>query len=300
MHVDDSIMVLTADLGFGVLDQIESQFPDRLLNVGISEQNMISVATGMALEGLTVVAYSIGNFPTLRCLEQLRNGVGYHGANVKVVSVGAGFSYGALGMSHHAVEDISIMRALPGFDVVVPSSNFEVASCTAEILRNEGPVYLRLDKSVMPEDSLSEVQVERGKLRKVANGSDIVLLGAGGVMGEALKAAEILQRSGISSTIFTVPFVEPLSLDEFIKSDLDSRPIFTIEEHTISGGLGSKIMELFNDFHFKVGGLQRIGLPRAYTSLVGSQAYLRQHYGLDSDSIADAVVHILKNNSDSN
>lgn len=298
MEVDDSIILLTADLGFGVLDAIESKFPDRLLNVGISEQNMISVAAGMALEGLTIVAYSIGNFPTLRCLEQLRNDVGYHQANVKVVSVGAGFSYGPLGMSHHAVEDIAIMRALPGFDVVVPSSHLEVTACTNEILRAEGPAYLRLDKSVMLEGSSFQMGVERGKLRKILAGDDISIIGVGGVMSEAAKATEILLEAGISSAMYTVPFIEPLSLDEFLKEGCASRPIFTIEEHTITGGLGSKLIELLTDQGIQIRGVRRLGLPRKYVSLVGSQQYLRRHFGLDAYSIADLIAQTLRTSAD--
>src|ERR1041385_4546417 len=122
---DPRLMLVTGDLGFGVLDEFSKKFPKQYLNAGVAEQNMTGVATGLALEGRIVFTYSIGNFPTLRCLEQIRNDAAYHGANVKVVAIGGGFSYGALGMSHHATEDLSIMRAIPGLTVVSPGDDWE-------------------------------------------------------------------------------------------------------------------------------------------------------------------------------
>lgn len=143
---DRDIELVTGDLGFGVLKPFWEQLPDQFVNAGIAEQNMTTVAAGMALEGKTVFTYSIGNFPTLRCLEQIRNDCAYHGANVKIVCVGGGFVYGALGMSHQATEDIAVMRALPGVAVLCPGDLVEAAEATKAIAAYPGTCYMRLGR----------------------------------------------------------------------------------------------------------------------------------------------------------
>src|SRR6185436_4753277 len=143
---DPRIFLITGDLGFGVLDSFEKKFPRQFLNAGVAEQNMTGLATGLAIEGRTVFTYSIANFPTLRCLEQIRNDASYHDANVKIVAIGGGFSYGPLGMSHHATEDIAIMRSLP-ITVVAPGCDWEAAEATSAVAAAKGTCYLRLDKS---------------------------------------------------------------------------------------------------------------------------------------------------------
>ena len=145
--IDPNVFLITGDLGFGVLEEFGESFPDQFLNAGVAEQNMTAIAAGMAMEGRKVFTYSIGNFPTLRCLEQIRNDICYHDLDVTIVSIGGGFSYGQLGMSHHATEDISIMRALPNIEVIIPSSLDEVSGSFNHIIQNQGPKYLRLDKS---------------------------------------------------------------------------------------------------------------------------------------------------------
>src|SRR4029077_18355013 len=144
------------DLGFAVLDEYRQRFPRQFINAGVAEQNMTLVATGMAMEAHVVSTYSIGNFTTLRCLEMIRNDAAYHDANVKVVSVGGGFSYGPLGISHHATEDLAIMRALPGVTVVSPTSLWEVAEATKVITRTPGTCFLRLDKDKGPDGPTDE------------------------------------------------------------------------------------------------------------------------------------------------
>ena len=144
---DPNVLLLTGDLGFGVFENFRKEYPKQFLNVGVAEQNMSMIAAGLALKGKRVFTYSIGNFPTLRCLEQIRNDICYHDLNVTIVSIGGGFSYGALGMSHHATEDLSIMRALPNITCVAPSSLEETKDATFQLYKKKGPSYLRLDKS---------------------------------------------------------------------------------------------------------------------------------------------------------
>src|SRR5882724_10004102 len=166
-------MLITGDLGFGVLDEFEKQFPAQYVNTGVAEQNMTAVATGLALDGFTVFTYSIGNFPTLRCLEQLRNDTFYHAANVKVVSVGGGFSYGQLGMSHHATEDLSILRALPGTEVCAPGSAYETALIVDALVARPGPAYLRLERAAPDYQDDPTIPFEYGRARRLRNGEDL-------------------------------------------------------------------------------------------------------------------------------
>ena len=149
---DRRITLITGDLGFGVLNEFRQRFPRQFINAGIAEQNMTGLATGMALEGRIVFTYSIGNFSTLRCLEQIRNDACYHEANVKIVSVGGGFSYGALGISHHATEDLAIMRSLPGLTVVSPCGLWEAVQAAEAVTRTPGVCYVRIDKSAGPDE----------------------------------------------------------------------------------------------------------------------------------------------------
>src|SRR5450759_2239998 len=193
---DERICLITGDLGFGVLDKFAATFPKQYLNAGVAEQNMTGLATGMALDGRIAFTYSIANFPTLRCLEQLRNDAAYHDANVKVVSIGGGFSYGALGMSHHATEDLAILRALPRVTSVSPSSLWEVAEATTAITKAAGTCFLRLDKDKGPDGPLDEPFV-LGRPRVLRRGADVALIVTGGILSEVVKAADDLERVGV-------------------------------------------------------------------------------------------------------
>lgn len=175
---DPRIMLVTGDLGFGVLDRFAAAYPKQFINAGVAEQNMTGLATGLALEGRIVFTYSIANFSTLRCLEQIRNDAAYHGANVKVVAIGGGFSYGALGISHHATEDIAVMRAMPDVTVVCPGDDWEAAEATSALVSHQGTCYLRLDRSSAATPPSSE-RFELGKARVVAEGNDIALVCTG-------------------------------------------------------------------------------------------------------------------------
>lgn len=184
---DESLFFITADLGYGVVEPFAERFPKQFLNVGVAEQNMTGVATGLALEGRTVFTYSIGNFPTLRCLEQIRNDACYHNANIKIIASGGGFSYGALGMSHHTTEDLGILRALPGVTIVAPGTAWEAGQATAALATQAGVGYLRLDKTAAT-DSGGDI-FSLGKARRLREGEDLTLLCTGGIIAEALAAA---------------------------------------------------------------------------------------------------------------
>lgn len=287
---DKDIVLLTADLGFGVFEEFESRFPGQYFNVGVAEQNMTGVATGLALEGKKVFTYSIGNFPTLRCLEQIRNDAGYHNANVTVVASGGGFSYGALGMSHHCTEDIAIMRALPNVSVVAPGTIWEAGEATRLLAGQDGVGYLRLDKT-QADDNGGDVGggFEIGQSRCLREGSDITLIATGGILEEAVKAAECLAEKSINCRVLSFHSIKPIDTDAIKKAVAETGGVITIEEHNIVGGLGSAVSEVCMDLGIKPDKFKRIGLNDVYSSVVGSQAYLRKYYGMDSDSIIKTI-----------
>lgn len=284
------LLLLSGDLGFAVLDEFIARFPRQFLNVGVAEQNMSGLATGLALEGHTVFTYSIGNFPTLRCLEQIRNDICYHKANVKIVCVGGGMSYGPVGMSHHATEDLAILRSLPGMLVLSPCDCWEASEASRYLLSHRGPAYLRLDKSAAPPTAKSHETFKPGKIRTVREGSDVTLAATGGVLAEALLAADALVENGIFCRVLSVHTIKPLDTDTLIAAASETRGLITIEEHAIDGGLGGAISEVLMEAGAAPGFFVRMGLRNTFSSTVGTQQYLRKIYGLDASAIARTVT----------
>ena len=286
---DDRAFLITGDLGFGVLNEYQERFPNQFLNVGVAEQNMTAVAAGMALEGYKVYTYSIGNFPILRGLEHLRNLVCYHSLDVTAVSVGGGFSYGQLGMSHFATEDIAIMRALPNMCVVSPTEAWETAALTRQIHDKTGPTYLRLDKSIGGTD---QADVQLGRIRSIRDGRDVVILATGGILKEAVEAASLLETEGISTSVLAVHTVKPFDVDSMIEHD--GKLFVTLEEHNKIGGLGGVVSEVIAEQGLSFQGLLRIGLNDEYPTVVGDQNYLRGTHGMTAKTVAKRVVEKLR------
>lgn len=292
------IMLISGDLGFAVMDEFRARFPKQFLNIGVAEQNMTGVATGMALEGRIVFTYSIGSFPTVRCLEQIRDDVCYHDANVKIVCVGGGMSYGPVGASHHATEDLAIMRCLPNMTVVSPSDPWEAAEATRTVTDISGPAYLRLDKSAAAVRKSPGEIFEIGKARVIQDGQDVTLVGTGGIVGEALKAADMLSSAGITCRILSFHTIKPLDVTALKRAARETGGIITIEEHMVTGGLGGAVAESLMEANVMPEFFVRMGLQSCFSSVVGSQAYLRTVYGLDAQCIADAVLQRLSRNID--
>jgi transketolase len=292
-EADPRVMILTGDLGFGVLTKFRDRFPRQFINVGVAEQNMTGLATGLAMEGRIVFTYSIANFATLRCLEHIRNDAAYHDANVKVVSVGGGFSYGALGISHHATEDLAILRALPAMTVVSPCGLWEVRQATHALVRAPGTAFLRLDKSHAPVDPGPGEEFELGRIRTVRPGRAITLAATGGIMAEALRAADALAADGIDCRVLSVSTIKPLDVATLRAAALETGGIVTVEEHTVDGGLGGAVAEALLESGCAPAKFHRIGLRAGFSSIVGSQDYLRAAYGMDAPAIAAAVRRLL-------
>lgn len=291
---DPKITLVTGDLGFGVFNQFQEQCTAQFLNAGVAEQNMTGIATGLALEGRIVFTYSIGNFSTLRCLEQIRNDACYHNANVKVVSIGGGFSYGALGISHHATEDLAIMRSLPDLTVVSPCGLWETAQATKAIIDMPGTCFLRLDKSSgsdAPKDSTEEYRL--GQARILKKGSDVSIIVTGGILEEVQQASDLLESKGISVQIISMHTLKPLDEETIIKAAKTTDAVVTVEEHTIHGGLGGAVAETLMDNTVYPKRFLRIGLEAGFSSIVGSQKYLRKQYGLDAKAITERIQSLM-------
>lgn len=281
---NENIMLITADLGFSVIEKFKERFPNRYINVGIAEQNMATVAAGLALEGNTVFIYSIGNFPTLRCIEQIRNDICYHNANVKILAVGSGFAYGTLGMTHHATEDLAIMRALPNMKVFTPCDSISAEAIAQDICKINGPCYVRLERGGEPEIFSQNEKFEIGKLKEIRKGYDIAVITIGTVINEAIKAADILREQNNYISVYSVYSLKPIDKEQILEIAKKYNYIITVEEHQITGGLGSIIAEIIaeNNMNTKI---IRLGLNDEFTSVVGNQEYLREIYKIDYKTI---------------
>lgn len=290
---DKNVYLITGDLGYGVLKPFWEQLPNQFINAGIAEQNMTSFAAGMALEGKTVFTYSIGNFPTLRAIEQIRNDCAYHNANVKIVCVGGGFVYGSLGMSHHATEDLAIMRALPDVTVLAPGDLVEAEYTTRAIYNHQGTCYLRLGRGgeKLIHDKLDNFQI--GKAIKIKDGEKIAIFSTGAIFDEAIEASELLEEKGIRTAVFTFPTVKPIDRHTIQNCAELYDLIVTVEEHNIIGGFGSAVSEVLAELAGTKARILKIGLDDRYSSIVGSQKYLRDVYGMSAARIEEKVKAVL-------
>jgi transketolase len=286
---DPRIMLVTGDLGFAVLNDYSKRFPTQFLNAGVAEQNMTGLAVGMALEGRVVFTYSIANFPILRCLEQIRNDAAYHGANVKVVSIGGGFSYGPLGISHHATEDLAIMRAIPDVAVISPGCLWEVQEAVAALVATPGTAYLRIDKSSAGRTNREGEKFELGKMRQLRDGSDATLIATGGILGEVLRSAADLAAENIQCRVLSAHSLRPFDEESLFSACRETGCLVTVEEHVVDGGLGGLVAERCMEAGVLPRKFGRVGLRAGFSSVVGSQAYLRKTYGLDRRAIAAIV-----------
>ena len=291
-----NIFLITGDLGFGVFDEFRINYSENFINAGVAEQNMTGVATGMALDGNIVFTYSIANFSTLRCVEQIRNDACYHNANVKIVSVGAGFSYGQLGFTHHATEDISILRSLPNITIFTPSGPWETKKVVNASINTSGTCYIRLDKSNgndSPADILEKFEIGKGRVLK--EGSDCTIFTVGGILHEVQKAAKVLyKKHSIEAQIITFPTIKPIDKELILNSVYKTKNIITVEEHVLDGGLGSIISEVITDNCVFPKRFLRIGLGSKFSSIVGTQEYLRKQYKMDSRAITNKITELLK------
>ena len=286
---DKNVYIITGDLGFGVLKPFWTELPDQIINAGIAEQNMTSIAAGLAMQGKTVYTYSIGNFPTLRCIEQIRNDCAYHNANVKVVCVGGGFVYGSLGMSHHATEDIAMMRSLPDVTVLAPGDLVEAECATKAIYEMPGTCYLRLGRGGEKRIHEKLDGFTIGKAIEIQKGENVAVFSTGAIFDEVNEACEELKAQGITPTVYTFPTVKPIDKDVILEGAKTHKAIVTVEEHNLSGGFGSAVAEVLAETDGVKAKLVRVALDDRYSCIVGSQKYLRKQYSIDAKAIIGKI-----------
>jgi len=293
-EADPDLWLLTADLGYSVLEVFRDRFPERTINVGVAEQNMIGIATGLALSGKRVVAYSIVNFATLRCLEQIRNDVCYHAVSVKIVGVGGGYAYGAQGYTHHGLEDLAVMRTLPNLDVIAPADPIETRLVTAHMLGAPGPAYLRLGKA--GENTLHDglSAVVRGRMIRCREGNNALILTTGGLLKEALGAAELAGRDGVSVAVWSSPWLRPLDSESVAEAARRFSLIVTAEEGVTRGGLGSAVAEVLAGLSGPTARLVIAGAGDIPGFVATSQTLARQSHGLDAPGLAARIASARK------
>lgn len=279
-EINSDIFLLCGDLGYSVLEPFAEKFPDRFLNVGIAEQNMTQVAVGLAREGFNVFTYSIGNFPTLRCMEQIRYDVCYHQANVKIVAVGAGYAYGPQGVSHHTTEDIAMLRAIPNMLVCAPADPIEAAAAARFMATYAGPGYVRINKSGESSihDPLVQLTISPGKFLPIRAGRLTAVLSTGAMLSVVMKEVE---QFALNYAVFSVPFIGEYDRQTLIELTDNFEDIITIEEHQLNGGFGSSMMEALGDLYServitRMPRVRRIGIPNKFFGMSGSQDYLRK------------------------
>lgn len=290
----DNLMVLSADLGNSSgLDRFKATYPDKFLNIGIAEQNMIGVAAGLAKEGSVVFASSFAPFITMRAAEQVRMNMGYMDLNIKTVAIGSGVSMSFLGNSHFGLEDAAIMRSIPNMTVVSPADCAEIVKTVFAAAEFPHPMYIRLTGAVgFPVVYEDDYDFQIGKAVEIKSGTDVSIVATGSMVYESLEAAKILQEEGISVSVLNMHTIKPLdtkALDILISK---GKTIFTIEEHSITGGLGSAVAEYVSSIPNSPV-VNRIGLPDEFV-ITAEYRYILEKYGLVGSQIANTIKQKIK------
>ncbi|MFA6547757.1 MAG: transketolase C-terminal domain-containing protein [Candidatus Magasanikbacteria bacterium] len=289
-----NIILLIGDLGYSVVENFQRELPKQFINVGIAEQNMIGLAAGLALSGKKVFVYSIVPFVTLRCLEQIKVDVCYQNLDVTIIGVGAGYTYGSAGVTHHAIEDIAVMQSLPNMRIVVPADAIQSAQLISQIVSSAGPCYLRLSKGGDP--SLSWLHEEPAKLGVssiIKSGNDVMLLCIGTIVNSAYIAVQQLINEGIDIGLIYFNTIKPLDRGRLLKLANQSNFIITLEEGNIIGGFGTTVGAELCELGFK-GRFKRLGVPDLYYSVVGSQEFMRSQAGLSVENIIKTIKSALR------
>lgn len=290
---DTRIVLLSGDIGNKLFDNLKQVDADRFYNCGVAEANMMGVAAGMALSGLRPVIYTITPFTTTRCFEQIRVDVCYHNAPVIIVGTGSGLSYAELGPTHHSLEDMAILRTLPGMRVLAPCDATELRCALRAALQQDNPVYIRIGKKGEPAIHKETPDFHIGKAITVRKGTDVVILSAGTVMPEVLNAADLLASHQISVSVVSFHTIKPLDNDFLNLAAKQFKLLVTVEEHGLIGGLGSAVAEWCASQQQTISQLN-LGTPDEFMHEVGSQEYAREKYGLVAENIAFKILSRLR------
>lgn len=287
---------LTADLGFRILDPLRERHPAKFTNAGVSEANMVSVAAGMTMLGKRPVCYSMVPFLFMRAFEQVRVDVVAPMRPVVLLGVGGGLSYGSEGVSHHAIEDLAIARALPGLRVIAPGDPLEAAAALRLALGSDGPTFIRLGKNGDPRIHAGAVDLRRPLVVHGDPSRRTVVFATGHILAATLDAAKLLEGQGLRVTVVSLPVLKPLDTEAVRELVKGAEAVFTVEEHSIVGGLGTELSEFLLSVRF-AGKFCKIGLPDAYCRMYGTLEWLREQYGLHPAGIARRVAEVVHGTS---
>lgn len=291
---DPDVILVTGDLGFSVYEDFQTRFPEQYLNAGVAEQNLTGVAAGLALEGKKPIMYSIVPFITMRNYEQIRNDICYQNQNVKVVGVGAGFSYGIYGHTHYGLEDIALMKTLPNMTIFSPGDPIEVAWAVRESMRRDGPCYIRLGKAGEPIVHTGKPALMAGRGMVLREGKDLTIFATGVLLPRAIEVAERLETKGFTTRVVSMHTIVPLDTEIILDSAKKTRALCTLEEHFVEGGLGSSVAQVIaerwrgNQVLFK-----KFGVEHKYYKTTGSQEFMRSQTGLTTDQLVLVMEQFL-------
>jgi transketolase len=294
---DRDVLVVTSDSrGSGRLAPFAAAVPEQIVEVGIAEQNLVGISAGLAAAGKKVFAVSPACFLTARALEQIKNDVCYSDRPVKVVGISAGVSYGALGSTHHSLHDFAALRAIHNITIVAPADNFETREAVQAALRMSKPIYLRFGKKVMPHLPRLASRFQLGHASVVRSGNDLSFLASGETVAPALEAAELLAAEGIDCRVLSFHTIKPLDETAVLQAASETGCLITVEEHSVSGGLGEACASLLLQ-HGQTVRFQIVGFPDEYT-MTGSQAELFRHYGISGSGLAQSARRLRTNESE--
>lgn len=291
---DPRVMLLTGDLGYLVIESFAQRFPDRFFNVGVAEQNMIGLATGLAEAGFIPFVYSIATFAALRPYEFIRNGPILHGLPVRIVGVGGGVEYGHNGITHYGLEDVGVMRVQPGITVVAPADYEQTRTALCQTWNLPGPVYYRLGKDERTTIPGLDGRFEPGRIQQTRTGTDVAMIALGNVASEAATAAVLLEEQGISCSVAIVAMPNPAPTDDLVALLRDVPLAITVEAHYITGGVGSLVSEVVAEHGLRCR-VVRCGFHTMPAGISGSQDYLYERYGLSAAALVETTIRELQN-----
>ena len=292
MQQDRNVVLLTGDVGAIAMDDIRADFPDRCINVGIAEGNMMGVAAGMAMSGKIVFTFTMIPFATMRCYEQLRVDVCLHNLPVKVIGVGAGLDYSTLGPTHHGLEDIALMRSLPGMQIFSPCDDTQAMAFCRMAYSSTGPFYIRLDRDGQPlvySDSQKDFSQGLNILKK---GKDLFIIATGKMVLTALSVTEGLSKHAVNAGVIDIFRIKPLNKELLLKIIGNSQYVVTLEEHSIIGGVGSAVAEVLAE-NCNSAKLIRLGLPDDFCRRYGTRQFLQSDIGIDAEGIIKTLSEML-------
>jgi transketolase len=286
------VAVANDSVGSSNLKEFKRKFPDRLVNVGIAEQNLVGVGAGLANGGLIPFVCGASCFLTARAMEQVKVDLGYSRSNVKLCGMSSGMAYGELGPTHHSIEDMAWMRAIAGMTVIVPADPIETAQAVKAAAAFDGPMFLRVSRMPVPVVSPSDYKFEIGRAAKLREGVDVTIIANGTMVCRALTAAEMLDAEGVSAAVINMSTVRPLDSEAIVEAARQG-PIVTVEEHTVVGGLGGAVAEVVvTNAPVR---MRMLGVPGVFAP-TGSASFLLEHFGLTPDGIRDAALDLVKEN----